>query len=345
MKKTLLALLLAPALLSAQGRAPDFSKPVWTSPVEFTYIFSIRELSDGRLIAPDAGEKTVHLLGPDGAPRGTIGRTGGGPQEFQIPLEVMPLPGDSTLLNDREQHRFLVIGPDAKPVRTIPWPTVPQGGDGLQDEMRGDGQGNVYFPRSVFRPDHGTTPLLRWHVGTGRIDSVQALGMTETVQGKTRVEGREATYTRVVPFAEGDYWAIGPTGEVAVVRPKEYSLEWRAPNGTLRRGAPIPYRAAPVTEAERTAMFGPNVTDLPIPATKPAVTPVGILVSPAGEVWVSRYKVAGDSGSRWDVLDQEGRLLRALTLPGRRTIVGFGRSTVYVVARDEDDVQHLEAYR
>ena len=339
--KLLLLLLLFPALLTAQGRAPDFSKPVWTSPVEFTYAFSIRELSDGRLIVPDPGENVIHLLGADGRPLGTIGKQGAGPGEFQIPLHVMALRGDSTLLNDREQRRFLLIGPDAKPVRTILWPTVPLGGDGLQDEMHTDEQGNVYFPRSGFHPDTGMTPLLRWNIGTGKIDSVQTVAMAKMVESRP---SRDVVRTLVVPFEDGDAWTVTPGGEVAIVRPREYQLEWRATNGTIHRGAPIPYRGAPVTAAERTERFGPGV-DLPIPATKPAVTPLGIEVSPTGEIWVSRYKAPGDPGPRWDVLDKDGRLLRTLTLTGRRSIIGFGRDLVYVVRYDEDDIQHLEAYR
>ena len=128
------------------------------------------------------------------------------------------------------------------------------------------------------------------------------------------------------------------------MRPREYRLEWRSVNGTIRRGAPIPYRASPVTAEERAERFGHGSSDLPIPATKPAVTTAGILVSPIGEVWVSRYPSPGEPKGRWDVLDREGRVLRSLSLPGRRMIIGFGRTLVYVVSFDEDDIQHLEAY-
>jgi hypothetical protein len=345
MMKLVLPLLLAPALLSAQGRAPDFSKPVWASPVEFTALYWVRELRDGRVIAPDPGEGAIRLLGADGRPLGTIGQRGGGPQEFQIPLHPLALPGDSTLINDRDQQRFLLIGPDAKPVGTIPWPAVPLGGDGLQDQVESDGRGNLYFPRSSFQPDQVSTPILRWNVASGRFDSVQVVGMARRVRSKLTIDGHEVIATRVVPYDEGDAWGVAPGGEVAVVKPREYQLEWRGTTGAIHRGAPIPYRPAPITAEERTALFGPQVTDLPIPATKPAVTRAGILVSPTGEVWVSRYPAPGEEKGRWDILDKDGKLLRSLNLPGRRVIIGFGRSLVYVVRYDEDDIQHLEAYR
>ncbi len=339
--KLILPLLLAPALLTAQGRGPDFTTPVWTSPVEFTHLYWIRELSDGRLILPDPGERVVHLLGADGRPLGTIGTQGGGPGEFQLPLHVMALRGDTTLLNDREQQRFLVIGPDGKPVRTIPWPTMQRGSDGLQNGMQGDGLGNIYFPRSVLRGDPGVTPLLRWNPANGQVDSVQVLAMPKTVRSEPRPG---VTSTSIVPYDEGDVWGVAQGGAIAVVHPREYQLEWRAVDGTINRGTAIPYRAAPVTAEERTEDFGPN-TDLPIPTTKPAVTRTGILVSPRGEVWVSRYPAPGEERGRWDVLSKDGKLLRSLTLPGRRTIIGFGRNLVYVVRYDDDDIQHLEAYR
>jgi len=339
------ALLIVPGAVHAQGRVPDFSKPVWTSPVEFTMVISLRELGDGRLIVPDAGEREIKLLSPNGQLLGTIGRRGGGPHEFQLPLQAFPLPGDSTLINDREQQRFLLIGPDAQPVNTFAWPTVPNGGDGLQSLMSSDGQGNLYFPRSSFRPDRGVTPLLRWKFGGHQFDSVQALAMQQVVRKKLTIDGQETFVTRVVPFAEGDYWAVAPNGAIAVIRPVEYRLDWRAADGTVTPGAPIPYRAVPVSTEDRSAVFGAQAVDLPIPENKPAVSRLGILVAPNGAIWVSRYRIPGETGSRWDVLDREGKLQSALTLPGRRVIVGFGKTLTYVVFYDEDDVQHLEAYR
>lgn len=52
----------------------------------------------------------------------TVGRRGEGPQEFGLPIDVIPLPGDSVLVLDNRLKRASVVGPDLQIVRTIPVP-------------------------------------------------------------------------------------------------------------------------------------------------------------------------------------------------------------------------------
>ncbi|MBX3134192.1 MAG: hypothetical protein KF689_12495 [Gemmatimonadaceae bacterium] len=82
-------------------------------------IGSIRELRDGRLVVADPRDKVVSLVDMRRGSATKIGREGSGPQEFGLPMRLYAAPGDTTLLYDAVNSRYLVIGPDGRPVNTF----------------------------------------------------------------------------------------------------------------------------------------------------------------------------------------------------------------------------------
>ena len=71
-----------------------------TAPVSFSYLSGVRELSDGSLLAADPTSQVLLRVNLEAGTVDTIGRQGAGPQEYEGPDGVFPLPGDSTLLVD-----------------------------------------------------------------------------------------------------------------------------------------------------------------------------------------------------------------------------------------------------
>jgi hypothetical protein len=47
----------------------------------------------------------------------------------------------------------------------------------------------------------------------------------------------------------------------------------------------------------------------------------------------------------YDLIDHSGRLTKRVTLAQRSRVIGFSTSWIYVVRRDEDDVEHLQRFR
>jgi len=64
------------------------------------HVERIRELPNGRVMVADPIGQALLLLAQDLSSADTLGRVGSGPQEYQQPDAVFPLPGDSTLLID-----------------------------------------------------------------------------------------------------------------------------------------------------------------------------------------------------------------------------------------------------
>ena len=79
------------------------------------------------------------------------------------------------------------------------------------------------------------------------------------------------------------------------------------------------------------------------PDEMPAFKANRIRGAPDGMAWVERYVSAG-SKPAFDVFDEEGTLVKRVTLPAGRRIVGFGDGAVYVAYEDELDLQWLEKY-
>ncbi len=119
-----LAFAVAPLLpllaLSAQSvetttlRSPtaEFADP-------FTRVSGLRELADGRVVVADQQEKRVQIIDFRSGSARAIGREGSGPNEWRLPNALFPLPGDSTLLHDLGNMRYLVIAPDGTPAYTF----------------------------------------------------------------------------------------------------------------------------------------------------------------------------------------------------------------------------------
>ena len=71
-----------------------------TFPEPFGYVGGIRVLSSGRILVADPMGQALIAIDMDENSADTLGRVGGGPQEYRQPDAVFPLPGDSTLLPD-----------------------------------------------------------------------------------------------------------------------------------------------------------------------------------------------------------------------------------------------------
>ena len=76
----------------------------------FTRISGLHELSDGRVIVVDAGEKLVALVNLTSRTVTRIGREGAGPGEYSAPNKLLAVRGDTTIVGDLA-GRLSKVGP------------------------------------------------------------------------------------------------------------------------------------------------------------------------------------------------------------------------------------------
>lgn len=243
----------------------------------FTYVGAIRELRDGRVIVMDSRDKILQLADLRSGTVTQIGREGAGPGEYGMPRSVLPMPGDSSVVYDMLNSRFLVILPNGKPGATFrlddapaPRTATPTPGaaapalaaGSLRNPRATDARGRLYFEGSpiTMGPEGPTTadsvPVLRHDRATNRTDTAAWLQMPKNAASVTQSGGgnRRSVEMRVgstVPFDSRDSWDVFPDGRIAIVRLADYHIDVITPNGTKVSGPRVPFTPVRVGAAEK----------------------------------------------------------------------------------------------
>ena len=343
-------------------------------PQDFGYIHAVRELPDGAVLVPDPVGGALYRTAMDAGVRTIVGGVGEGPGEYLQPDAVWPLPGDSTLLVDLGKARLVRLGPELEFGSTHPIAMFSDDGGMVAAIPQGvDARGNIYasVPGGYPPPDSGA--IARIDPGTASIDTVGSYKLREITMEES--EGR--VRASLIPLSPGDAWGVAASGAVVVARSEDYGVDW-LDAGAVTRGVDIAYNPVPITAAEklahldtrrrhagvgieimtaadgstetrfyrgssgRSARLGPD--DYAWPDAKPAPVAGTVRVDPLGRAWVRRH-TNSNAGSAYDLFDRQGRRVRALTMDGHRTVVGFGPESVYVAAFDALDRAFLERYR
>lgn len=348
----------------------------------YTLITGVRELPSGKALVIDQRDRVVQLVELQSGRVTKVGREGSGPGEYRSPGAIYPLPNDETLLVDPSQRRFLRLDVTGKVLETLSYPEgLAQG----MRARGTDSQGRVYFEGPALGmpnggPDGGivtpdSLPVVRWDRRSGKIDTllmVKGPQMKVTMSG----EGNNRNFgVRQQPYGSRDGWSVGSDGRVVVARSNPYRVDTRAPSGVRSSGPVISSQPLPLTQADKELFLKslqterrsmsvagdgrgvgtssasgpapppPSADEFDWPATKSFFDAASVQVSPAGELWVERTRVAGDEVRVYDVVGADGRLVRRVTFPARTRLVGFGAGTLYAARSDEDDLQYLERYR
>lgn len=372
----LVALVAGLALASPTLAQVRLASPKATLPGNFGPITTVRELSDGRVLAVDPTAGVLLVLDSNGS-AAKVGSTGGGDGQYQDPDGVFPFPGDSTLLVDLGNGRLTVVAADLTFGRSLP---IHQGGSLMSGTLlllalpsATDDAGHIYSVTSGGSPGPGQPPtaaVLRFPAAGGTPDTVARI---RTAHRKVEESGG-MRYIIPVPLSPQDAWGVAPDGSVVIARVGDYHVEWIGPDRTVRRGPPVPFTPVPVGPGERRAYGsylertggGPTMMarmvngtlsltfarsrnpiapdEADFPKVMPPFWPDHILVDPEGRAWV-RTSTPASSPTTYDVFDRNGERVGSVALDGDRRVVGFGSKGIYVSDRVKGSVYHLEVYR
>jgi hypothetical protein len=346
-------------------------------PHEFSSIRGVRELPDGRVMVADGIDEVVMIADLKTGKGDTLGRVGQGPGEYKSPDALYALPGGGTLLVDLGNGRLNYLGADNRYRESLP---IAQGNMPRLSLIipRGvDGQGRVYFQPAVGGPGGGlpdSASVVRWTRASSAFDTVGRVKLPEMHTRQSGDANNQQISQRPRPFPVQDSWNVGPLGQVAIVRGRDYRVDWIAPDGRVVRGRPVAVTPVPIRDADKREWVAEQANGLRVrmenrngqmsmsfgrggnadqeeedaiaatewPAAKPPFS--AVFVSPAGEAWVERSVPAG-SPRIMDVFDATGNLRMRVTLPAGRRLVGFGNGVIYLRHSDASDLQHLERYR
>lgn len=351
-------------------------------PEPFSFLNTIRERSDGTVLAADPLSQVVLRLDLTAGVADTLGRVGEGPEEYMQPDQVFPLPADSTLLVDIGKMQFTIIDPEGgfHSGRKL----AAQSDNGRMEFIMPrlvDGEGRIYHTASGGLGQEGpqdSTLVVRFDRRTGETEEMGWVWRPAPIVTRSGDNVRSMS----VQMSGRDDWAVGDEGAFAIVRAADYSVEWHYPDGRVVKGPPNPWERRSITEDDKLAFLENrssgglmvavsqsssggtemrmsrggggmrpewNLQDFQWAEEFAPFRPDRSRVSPAGHLWVTRWLPEGEA-PRVDVFDGQGERLGGVDLPADRELIGFGTTAdgspaVYLVRTDEFDLRWLERYR
>ena len=328
---------------------------------EFTRIVGVRELSDGRVLVAERFEPRLVVGDFSRSLVVQIGRQGKGPGEYSRIVSLSALGTDSTLIDDRDNGRWLVLLRD-QIVQTLPpdHPAI----KGARGVLRGtDSRGHVLTTTSppiregkptLGKGDSIAAVIVRF--ATGASDTVARLRTAPLTIWTERNQAGKVTRAGLTypPFSVGEEPLLFSDGWLAVARLEPYRVDWRAPDGRWQRGAPLPFTAREVDRRERQAYLARRAAMLGRAETPPAddswpdaippFQPTPLVAATDGSLLILRTPTADSPGHRYDRVSRRGQLLGWLELPATEQLAAIGVHGAYVITTDDDGIQRLQRH-
>lgn len=329
-----------------------------------TAIGGVRELSDGTVLVSDRQDLVVFLGDFRSHAIRRVAGAGEGPGEFRSVEKPIAMGGDSTLFADRQLLRWVLFD-GGRPVAT--WKQDPSVNMRAQETVgwalgrTATVQGvshrrsvGVPFARSRSNAESLMVLIHEWTVGRGGLRRVRSDTVERIIgraQGQTVARRGDLLYQLENPLAVEEQVVYFRDGWLALVRLAPYRVDWRAPDGSWRRGAPIEGVGPPVDATMQRALVAwqwPQVTPLfgnnelpPWPRFLPPFLNDAAIAAPRGMVAIRRAYNPTAPATVYDLVGRTGKLVDRIKLPVTERILGFGGNSVFVVGSDQDDVQRL----
>jgi hypothetical protein len=265
---------------AAQTKGPDLppirqlGAVTATAAEKFGFTANVRALADGRVFVNDPVGRRVLLFDSAlqnftivadsmGANGNTYGRIGG----------LVAYRGDSTLFVDPQSLSMLVLDPGGKVARVM---SVPSAQDAISfanvlGNASMDPQGRLVYrgaPRFDFRgpgaaggppripemPD--SAAIFRIDLATRKIDTVAYIKTQKIKMNTTQDDnGRIMMTSEINPLPVVDEWAMTSDGAVALVRGRDYHIDWVNPDGSRTTSPKIPFEWQRLSDEDKVAFI------------------------------------------------------------------------------------------
>jgi len=244
-------------------------------------VSTVRHLPDGRVLVNDIIGRRVVMFDSALATATVVADTTSATANAYGPRPggLIAYHGDSTLFIDPASLSMLLIDANGKIVRVMSAPRAndvgflvggPFGNPGFDRNGRlvyrappnfaafrgpppGSGSGNR-LPQFPVPPD--SAALVRFDLATRKVDTVTYfktpkinLNVTQSPDGGVRV----TSITN--PLPQGDDWALLPDGTIALVRTKDYHVDWLNSDGTATASPKIPFQWERLTDEGKVAFI------------------------------------------------------------------------------------------
>jgi hypothetical protein len=332
-------------------------------PGGFGQLSNVVELDSGRVVFADTRDKLFLAAAFGSGELDTLGKrvdtlqADGAPGEYKFPGWVARLAGDTVALVDFSALRTTLWHEKGQPLRVLAIAPVAGTAPVLVYDTMGHGYKIDYNamldpePGQATRPD--SVPVLRIALGGGKVDTVARLSAPEFGEAMFGEQKQQAAKV----FAPNDFFGVLANGTAWVARGRDNRVDWRAPDGSWRRGKNRKYTGQPVTQADKDRVLAqvreqgkqygmPQELPIqyPFAETKPPFD--FALGRPNGEVWLQRPRTKEDAALVYDVYNGQGAWQREVSFPPGASLAGFGESgAIYASLKNEDGTKTVGRYR
>ncbi|MCA0377636.1 MAG: hypothetical protein LCH84_18535 [Gemmatimonadetes bacterium] len=276
--RTLLSLGLAlgaslPTALAAQARPAirQLGAITATTSDSLGMVSNVRALPGGRLLINDASSRRVVLVDSTMkilavvADSTTSTANAYGPR----PGSLVAYRGDSTLFIDPASLSMLVIDPQGKVGRVMSVPRaqdanmlasglgayysnghlVYRGNPGVQ--MRATGGSGNSAPQ-ITPPE--SLPIIRVNLQSRVVDTVGFTKIPKTNTNMQMVDGKMSISIEVNPLPTVDEWVVTSSGDVAIIRGRDYHVDWVSPDKQVRSSPKVAFDWKRLSDEEKTQL-------------------------------------------------------------------------------------------
>ncbi len=282
MKLPILALVLSTSVVGAQSLPPirQLGSVVAVSKDSLGAVSSVRHLPNGRVLVNDIVGRRVLMFDSTLASVTVVAdTTSATANAYGVrPGGLIAYRADSTLFVDPASLSMLLIDPNGKIARVMSAPRAqdvgflvggPFGNPGFDPngrlvyrappDFRGllplrrasnNGAAGGAAPQFPTPPD--SAALVRFDLATRKVDTATFfktpkinLEMTQSPDGGMRM------ISRVNPLPQGDDWAILSDGTVAIVRGRDFHVDWLNPDGHITSSPKVPFNWERLTDESK----------------------------------------------------------------------------------------------
>jgi hypothetical protein len=183
--------------------------------------------------------------------------------------------GDSTLFVDPASLSMLLIDPNGKIVRVMSAPRAqdigfliggPFGSPGFDPSGKLVYRAPPNFQALAARPAaNGLPPLpvppesaavVRFDLASRKLDTATFFKTPKIVMNMTRTpDGGVRMTSSINPLPQGDDWVLLPDGTIAIVRTRDYHVDWLTADGKLASSPKIPFHWERLTDSAKVAFI------------------------------------------------------------------------------------------
>ena len=384
----------------AQSLPPvrQLGRIITKSPAVMGSIASTRELPHGRVLVNDTATRRLYLFDSTLRARmAVLDSTEGVKHSYGMsPGGVIAYRADSTLFASPSLTSMILLDPAGRATPLLVGPTPvemlfiaggPFGNPGFDSRGRLVYRGSardLTTPRSPEThspyPERDSAPILGLNLITGKMDTIALFRIPKELV--TITEGPNGTFATTVikdPLPIVDDWAVLPNGSLAVIRGRDFHIDWIDQNGKRSSSGKIPFPWLKLTETAKVAFMDsvryaadtaaaaqeirlaerfkgtdnepPEPVEMDyglpteLPDRFPAFEPNSTHADPDGILWIrTTQRISGRPV--YYLVNRKGTVMDRVQLPAGRTIAGFGRNhTVYLASADPAGGTRLERAR